>query len=56
MTKHNCVTIYGLKDDGSYLVEFRTADGESLAISILRHRSGRDQADERWTSLFRRLG
>jgi hypothetical protein len=36
MTKHNRVMIYGLKDDASYLVEFRTAEGESLAISIPR--------------------
>ena len=26
--------IYGPKDDGTYVVEFRTADGEALAISI----------------------
>jgi hypothetical protein len=28
--------IYGPKDDGTYIVEFRTAAGESLAISIPR--------------------
>ena len=28
--------IYGPKDDGTYIVEFRTATGEALAISILR--------------------
>jgi hypothetical protein len=28
--------IYGPKDDGSYVVEFRTAEGEVLAISIPR--------------------
>jgi hypothetical protein len=28
--------IYGPKTDGTYLVEFRTAAGESLAISIPR--------------------
>jgi hypothetical protein len=26
--------IYGPKDDGSHVVEFRTAKGEALAISI----------------------
>jgi hypothetical protein len=30
------ITIYGPKDDGTYVVEFRTAEGESLAISIPR--------------------
>jgi len=28
--------IYGPKDDGTYVVEFRMATGESLAISIPR--------------------
>jgi hypothetical protein len=27
---------YGPKDDGTYVVEFRTADGEPLAISVPR--------------------
>jgi len=27
-------SIYGPKDDGTYLVEFRTADGGTLAISV----------------------
>jgi hypothetical protein len=40
MTKHNRVMIYGPKDDGSYLVELWTADGESLAISIPRTKAG----------------
>ena len=26
--------IYGPKNDGTYIVEFRTADGETLAISV----------------------
>jgi hypothetical protein len=26
--------IYGPKNDGAYIVEFRTADGEALAISV----------------------
>ena len=30
----NRVMIYGPKNDGTYIVEFRTADGEALAISI----------------------
>jgi hypothetical protein len=28
--------IYGPKADGTYIIEFRKADGESLAISIPR--------------------
>jgi hypothetical protein len=28
----NKITIYGPKNDGTYLVEFRSADGQSLAI------------------------
>jgi hypothetical protein len=28
--------IYGPKNDGTYIVEFRTAAGEALAISIPR--------------------
>jgi hypothetical protein len=30
----NRVTIYGPKDDGTYVIEFKTDAGESLAISI----------------------
>src|SRR5262249_36108236 len=30
------IMIYGPKDDGTYVVEFRTAEGEVLAISIPR--------------------
>jgi hypothetical protein len=38
----NKITIYGPKNDGTYLVEFRAAGGQSLAISVpgsggLRH-------------------
>ena len=29
--------IYGPKEDGSYVVEFRTADGDVLAISTPRN-------------------
>jgi hypothetical protein len=32
----NRIMIFGPKNDGSYVVEFRTAEGESLAISIPR--------------------
>ena len=32
----NRIMIYGPKDDGTYIVEFRTAAGETLAISIPR--------------------
>jgi hypothetical protein len=30
----NRIMIYGPKNDGSYLVEFRIADGEALVISV----------------------
>jgi hypothetical protein len=30
----NRIMIYGPKTDGTYVVEFRTADGEALAMSI----------------------
>jgi hypothetical protein len=36
MTGKNRIMIYGPKDDGTYVVEFRTAGGETLAISIPR--------------------
>jgi hypothetical protein len=32
----NRIMIYGPRDDGTYIVEFRTAAGEALAISIPR--------------------
>ena len=31
------IMIYGPKDDGTYIVEFRTAAGEALAVSIPRN-------------------
>jgi hypothetical protein len=37
MTGRNRIMIYGPKEDGSYVVEFRTADGDVLAISIPRN-------------------
>ena len=33
-TGKNRIIIYGPKNDGTYVVEFRTAAGEALAISI----------------------
>jgi hypothetical protein len=30
----NRIMIYGPKNDGTYIVEFRTVDGEALAISV----------------------
>ena len=36
MTGKNRIMIYGPKDDGTYVVEFRTAEGDALAISIPR--------------------
>jgi hypothetical protein len=32
----NRIMIYGPKSDGTYVVEFKTADGEALAISVPR--------------------
>ena len=32
----NRIMIYGPKSDGRYIVEFRTADGETLATVISR--------------------
>jgi hypothetical protein len=36
MTGKNRIMIYGPKNDGTYIVEFRTTAGEALAISIPR--------------------
>jgi hypothetical protein len=33
-TGKNRIMIYGPKNDGTYIVEFRTTEGETLAISI----------------------
>jgi hypothetical protein len=33
-TGKNRIMIYRPKNDGTYIVEFRTAEGEALAISI----------------------
>jgi hypothetical protein len=35
-TPKDRIMIYGPKDDGTYVGEFRTAGGEALAISIPR--------------------
>jgi hypothetical protein len=47
-TSNNRIMIFGPKSDGTYVVEFRTAAGEALAISIprteaavIRHFQGR---------------
>jgi hypothetical protein len=34
VTNKNRIMIYGPKNDGTYIVEFKTADGEALAISV----------------------
>ena len=34
VTNKNRIMIYGPKTDGTYIVEFKTAAGEALAISI----------------------
>jgi hypothetical protein len=34
MSERSRITIYGPKTDGTYVVEFRTADGEALEISV----------------------
>ena len=36
----NRIMIYGPKEDGTYVVEFRTAWGAALAISIPRTETG----------------
>ena len=37
ITGKNRIMIFGPKDDGTYVVEFRTAAGGALAISIPRN-------------------
>ena len=34
MTGKNRIMIYGPKNDGTYIIEFKTAAGEALAISV----------------------
>jgi hypothetical protein len=43
----NRIMIFGPKPDGTYVIEFRTAAGEPLAISISPKRDGRDPAFSR---------
>jgi hypothetical protein len=40
MTGKNRIMIYGPKEDGTYVVEFRTSEGDVLAISIPRGEAG----------------
>jgi hypothetical protein len=40
VSSKNRIMIYGPKDDGTYVVEFGTAGGEALAISIPRTEAG----------------
>ena len=44
MTNKNRIMIYGPKNDAPYVVEFKTAEGEALAISIPEDRNGTDSA------------
>ena len=37
MNGQNRIMIYGPKTDGTYVIEFRTAAGEALAISVPRN-------------------
>jgi hypothetical protein len=37
----NRIMIYGPKPDGTYIVEFKTVDDDSLAISVPRERDAR---------------
>ena len=40
----NRIMIFGPKSDGTYIIEFRMADGESLAISVPGWRDPHTQA------------
>jgi hypothetical protein len=40
MIGKNRIMIYGPKEDGTYVVEFRTSEGDVLAISIQRGEAG----------------
>jgi hypothetical protein len=44
MTGKNRTMIYGPKDDGTSVVEFMTADGDVLSISIPRNETGGNSA------------
>jgi hypothetical protein len=45
MTGKNRIMIYGSKDDGAYVIEFRTAESEVLAISIPRTEAAWSDSD-----------
>jgi hypothetical protein len=40
MTDKNRIMIYGPKEDGTFVVEFKTSEGHVLAISIPRNEAG----------------
>ena len=44
MTGKNRIMIYGPKDDGTYVIVFRTAEGDVRAISIPRTEAHCDPA------------
>jgi hypothetical protein len=44
MTGKNRIMIYGPKDDGTYVVEFKTSGGDVLATSIPEYRGACDPA------------
>jgi hypothetical protein len=46
VTDKDRVMIFGSKNDGTYVVEFKTAAGEALAISIPR-------TEAAWSGTFR---
>jgi len=51
----NRIMSYGPKPDGTYIVEFKTADGEALAISVPTHsghRPDRNPAVQRSPAAF----
>jgi hypothetical protein len=52
----NRIMIYGPKNDGTYVVEFRTSEGEALAISIPRSETaafGTSKSECRMASMCR---
>ena len=51
----NRIMIYGPKNDGTYVVEFRTAAGETLAISRASAAGGRTIARVKTTEAGRRV-
>ena len=53
-TGKNRIMIFGPKTDGTYVVEFRTAEGESLAISIPKTETAviRHFLPDSWSTFF----